>query len=218
MEQKRYQNGKIYKLVNNVDDEIYVGSTCQSLAKRLYWHKLSSVGVKSPIYLHINKVGVENIKIILVEEYSCDSKIQLLARERYWINKLEASLNRNKNPGLLLELGMVQYSRYSCRRWRTKNREYSLEMGRRWHAENKDRSYKTHRKWIIKNKDYSNKYARQYRLRNKERINRKTKCGCSGSYSTTNITNHLRTKKHQEWLKLQEAESDSDSSSEDDSD
>ena len=35
----RHSNGKIYKLVNDVDDEIYVGSTCMPLAKRMHCHK-----------------------------------------------------------------------------------------------------------------------------------------------------------------------------------
>jgi len=30
----RYGNGKVYKLVNYIDGEIYVGSTCLSLSKR----------------------------------------------------------------------------------------------------------------------------------------------------------------------------------------
>lgn len=35
----RYKNGKIYRLVNSVDDEFYVGSTCLPLAKRKSTHK-----------------------------------------------------------------------------------------------------------------------------------------------------------------------------------
>ena len=34
--QSRYQNGKVYKLVNCVDDKIYIGSTCARLSKRFY--------------------------------------------------------------------------------------------------------------------------------------------------------------------------------------
>ena len=38
----RYHNGKIYKLVNTVDDRIYVGSTAMPLSKRLSSHKLDA--------------------------------------------------------------------------------------------------------------------------------------------------------------------------------
>ena len=34
-----FQLGKIYKIVDNTNDDVYVGSTCEpSLAKRLYGH------------------------------------------------------------------------------------------------------------------------------------------------------------------------------------
>jgi hypothetical protein len=34
-----YENGKIYKLVNEVDDEIYIGSTTVRLCNRKSKHK-----------------------------------------------------------------------------------------------------------------------------------------------------------------------------------
>ena len=34
-----YKNGKIYQILNNVNDDIYVGSTCQALSKRMYQHR-----------------------------------------------------------------------------------------------------------------------------------------------------------------------------------
>ena len=41
-----YDNGKIYKLVNNVDDKIYVGSTCNLLRVKTshnFIQKISSI-------------------------------------------------------------------------------------------------------------------------------------------------------------------------------
>ena len=35
----RYDNGKIYRITNNIDNMIYIGSTCLPLRKRLYCHK-----------------------------------------------------------------------------------------------------------------------------------------------------------------------------------
>ena len=34
-----YSKGKIYKLISNHTDDIYIGSTCDLLSKRLYKHK-----------------------------------------------------------------------------------------------------------------------------------------------------------------------------------
>ena len=38
---KNYQNGKIYCIRNYVDDDIYIGSSCQPLSKRMAWHRKS---------------------------------------------------------------------------------------------------------------------------------------------------------------------------------
>lgn len=92
----RYDNGKIYKLVNDVNEEIYVGSTCMPLHKRLYEHKYRAK--KKPemkVYKCLNVVGWESVKIILVEDYPCKSKDELIRRERYWIETLKPSLNKN---------------------------------------------------------------------------------------------------------------------------
>ena len=96
MEVNRYNNGKVYKLVNSVDNRIYVGSTISSLAKRKNEHK--SKARKYPdrhAYAHLNSIGWRNVRIILIETYHCSSKDELCAREQYYINLLNPSLNKN---------------------------------------------------------------------------------------------------------------------------
>jgi len=96
----RYLNGKLYKLVNDVDDEIYVGSTCLDLAKRMYAHRHApcfyKTVKKTPVYQHMERIGKDSIKIILVEMFPCKNKMELEQRERYWIDKLQPSLNKSK--------------------------------------------------------------------------------------------------------------------------
>lgn len=88
-----YANGKIYKLVNNVDAEIYVGSTTNGLARCKAVHK-SIARIKSwRVVIHLNEVGWENVRIVLVEEYPCENRDQLRQREQYWIDELQPSLN-----------------------------------------------------------------------------------------------------------------------------
>ena len=76
-----YQNGKIYKLVSNISDDIYIGSTTYKLSERLYKHKLSSN------LCHSKQMFVNNakIKIILIELYPCSNKMELNMRENYVI-------------------------------------------------------------------------------------------------------------------------------------
>ena len=89
-----YNNGKIYKLVNSVDNEIYIGSTCDSLSKRKYQHK--AMAVKRPnirVYQHLNTIGWENVRIILIESVQAFNKDQLRAREQHYIDLLKPTLN-----------------------------------------------------------------------------------------------------------------------------
>ena len=39
----RYNNGKIYRITNNIDDMIYIGSTCLPLRKRFIATKPNSI-------------------------------------------------------------------------------------------------------------------------------------------------------------------------------
>ena len=90
----RYTNGKIYKLVNNADKEIYVGSTCLPLHKRFYKHK--SDAKRTPdrkVYNHLLGIGWDEVKIILIESFPCENKMELEKRERHYIDQLSPSLN-----------------------------------------------------------------------------------------------------------------------------
>ena len=91
----RYSRAKIYKLVNTVNDKIYVGSTCSLLTKRLYEHKAMAKIKPSHAHRHFNELGWENVRIILVESVNAETKDQLLQREQHYIDLLNPSLNKN---------------------------------------------------------------------------------------------------------------------------
>jgi hypothetical protein len=91
-----YSQGKIYKIVNDEDEEIYVGSTCGSLRLRKAGHK--SMAKRRPnqhVYAHLNEVGWEHVRIILLQQISCANKDELRAAEQHWIDLLHPSLNKN---------------------------------------------------------------------------------------------------------------------------
>jgi group I intron endonuclease len=92
----RYAQGKIYKLVNDVDYKIYVGSTCLALRKRLHYHKTRAKSSPTrQVYAHLSSVGWENVKIVLIEAHPCSNKDELIRHERCWVDELKPSLNRN---------------------------------------------------------------------------------------------------------------------------
>ena len=75
----RYHNGKIYKLVNSVNDKIYIGSTALPLTKRLSTHKADArYKPERRVYTELNTVGWANVRIIQIEEFKCETKNELI--------------------------------------------------------------------------------------------------------------------------------------------
>ena len=84
MENNRYNNSKIYKLVDQVNGYFYIGSTCNPLSKRLYWHKNDAKKQSrqnTKVYKYFNEIGWDNVKIVLIQENYLDNKDQLLREE-----------------------------------------------------------------------------------------------------------------------------------------
>ena len=78
----RYENSKIYKLIDPDSGFYYIGSTCGTLTQRLCRHKCDSK--RQPeikVYKSFNEIGWENVKIILVQELYLVNKNELLRAE-----------------------------------------------------------------------------------------------------------------------------------------
>ena len=86
---------KIYQILNSVTDDVYIGSTTQSLCNRMKEHRSKSKKqiVLSRIYKAIQEHGIENFYIELIEKFPCTTKEELCAREGYHIRKEKSSLN-----------------------------------------------------------------------------------------------------------------------------
>ena len=86
MEHNRYNNGRIYKIVDTVNGYFYIGSTCNPLTKRLSKHKYDSKRQpERSVYKYFNSIKWENVKIILITECYLDNKEQLLREEDNYI-------------------------------------------------------------------------------------------------------------------------------------
>ena len=80
----RYANGKIYMIESLSAGLVYYGSSCDKLSRRLSKHIYTfkhseQKNAASEIFIH------PDYKIILVENYPCNTKEELLARESYYI-------------------------------------------------------------------------------------------------------------------------------------
>ena len=90
----RFSNSKVYKLINSIDNKIYIGSTTQSLCKRLADHKKSAKYNPQFVHKHFNTIGWDTVKIILIETIHCFNKEQLTQREQHFIDEYKPELNK----------------------------------------------------------------------------------------------------------------------------
>ena len=86
-----YSKGKIYKITNDYNNDIYVGSTCDTLAKRYSNHKKDSKKERCQnmnIYKLMNEIGFDRFRIELIENYPCEDRYQLRQKEGYYIRQM----------------------------------------------------------------------------------------------------------------------------------
>lgn len=149
----KYSNAKIYKIVSNINDDVYYGSTVESLSNRLAKHRAAYkhyLAGKSRYITSFKILETNDYDIVLVEKVNCNSKEELHQKERFYIEN-NACVNKVR----------------------------------------------------------PNRTVKEYYNDNKENIqaHRKTpnNCPCGGDFTTTNKSIHLKTSKHQSYIKDQES-------------
>ncbi len=95
----KYSTGKIYKVVNSIDDKIYIGSTTSALYRRMCNHraKARNVSKESIFYTHMRTIGIEHFKIILIKSFPCSNKDELEAEEYNEMLKYDKAILLNDN-------------------------------------------------------------------------------------------------------------------------
>lgn len=97
-----YADGKIYRLVATGTDQVYIGSTCGTLKQRHWHHNYTAAHPESQKPTMACKLYEEGrtVAIQLIEAFPCETRDQLLARERYWLENTPKAINRNTPGGL----------------------------------------------------------------------------------------------------------------------
>ena len=147
--ERNYQNGKIYCIRNNIDDDIYVGSTTQSLSRRMSKHKRDINCKKreaNKLYTKMRELGIEAFYIELVEEVKCDNVEQLRKRE----------------GELIRQMGKLN-TRIECRT----NKEYQKD--------NYDKLFEYRQQYYKDNIEKHTEYNKQYREEHKEELKERHK-------------------------------------------
>jgi len=177
-----YKNGKIYKLVSDFTEKIYIGSTCSPLSKRHYQHiKAFNTGKNRCTSVELLKLGKTRIE--LIEDFACERKEQLYAREGYFI-KLNKDICANK----VIE-------------GRTRNeyindkKEIISQNWKDYYTKNKDKLKEKRILYIAHNKKLIAEQKKKHRAE-------KITCECGDIITLGAKFNHLKTKKHSTFIQL----------------
>jgi group I intron endonuclease len=106
--EKTERIGKIYKVVNTVNDKVYIGSTqLQYLSKRMGHHRENCLKIPNvgKLYPAMIELGIEKFKIVLLETMVFTDKEELKAREYELIkqfNTVENGYNSMYKDGFLI--------------------------------------------------------------------------------------------------------------------
>jgi hypothetical protein len=177
-----YTLGKIYKLhcLLENDDEplVYYGSTTEKyLSSRLAGHIRNYkkyLNGKTNYYTSFKlfeKYKSENVLITLVELYSCNSKAELEAKERYYIESFDCC---NKNiPTRTIKEYWNEYKQLNIDQIKEYKKEY--------YESNNEKIKKKHK---------------EYRQLNIEKLKETYICECGGQYTYTGKLRHNKTTKH----------------------
>ena len=182
--------GIIYKLVStdiNIN-EIYVGSTCNFRTRKSH-HKgkcnnETDKAYNFNVYKYIRaNGGWDAFDMIQLEEVKHDTRQQLHARERYWIEELKATLNKV----IPTQTEVEYYAKY--------------------YKDNKDIIKIKDAEYHQKNKEIINIKHAEYYNKNRENIRQKAKqpydCGCGSKITVESKSRHQKSIKHKNWLSTQ---------------
>ena len=211
----RYETGQIYKIVSPDFKKCYIGSTCEGLKQRMAHHHqsyklyLKGKGHKITSYELFDEFGFENCKIIWIEDYPCNSKKELEAREGYYQQHTECvnRVNLGRTP--------KEYKEYYNRL----NQDKIKQGLKEWYERTKEERRDKYQEYRDNHKPEMKEYNKEYRENNKHKLKQNKKeyyerektiilakeqlkfviceiCNCKIRGNKSKLTRHNKTQKH----------------------
>jgi len=198
---ERYKRGKIYTIRCRYDDSlIYVGSTIDSLAKRMGGHRRTPDHRATSLYKLVEG-DWNNWYIELYENYPCNNKQELERREGQVIREI-ATINKCIAGRTLKEYyldnrdELLEYQK----EYNNNNREKIAERMKEYHRNNREKLLEKKKEYRNNNLDKILEKDNKYYQHNRDQILEKKKekitcnvCGCE--IRKYEIKRHQRTKK-----------------------
>jgi len=157
-----YQNGKVYRIWSLDTEDIYIGSSCDTLSNRFCRHKShykkwkeGDKRIYCSSYILFDKVGVENCKIELIKDFPCNSKTEL--------NREEGKVMRENKDIIVNKIQAGRTKKEYDEEHKQEKKEYYQN-----HKEEKKEYYEHNKKEILEKQ-------KEYREENKEELAEKQK-------------------------------------------
>ena len=155
-----YKKTKIYYIP--IGDERYYGHTTQSLCRRKAGHVFDSKRYPDyKLYKAIANAGMkqDDINLIWVEDYPCETKEQAEARERYYIEKY-ATLN-------------TMIPQRTWKEYYEQNKELIAEKKKEYRKENKERLAEKWKTFYNNNKEKESARKAEFYKQNADKLREK---------------------------------------------
>jgi hypothetical protein len=122
-----YGNGKIYKIISDQTDKIYIGSTTKKyLSQRMDKHRSDYILFSQKQYGHYitayEITKYDDAEIVLLESCPCKNKDELKQRERFYIEKNKGICVNKNIPGRGQKEYMKDYIEKNKRRIKNENK------------------------------------------------------------------------------------------------
>lgn len=191
-----YKNGKIYAIRSYQTDDIYIGSTCSPLAKRLYEHRKFY-----RCYKRGNMHMISVFKMLehpdhyieLLESFPCTNKNELRRRQGELIRSNNC-VNKNKPPiSGRSQDEIKKRSTERVKKWREDNKERFKQREKQYYQDNKERL----KQYYQDNKERVKQYYQQNKEKILQQAKQKIKCDvCDCMILKKSFNRHTKTNKH----------------------
>ena len=185
-----YSNAKIYKIVSDKTDKVYIGSSIQELCKRFNSHMCEYRKWKNGKYHYVTSFEIlqyGDARIELIEEYECKTEEDLLKREGEIMKEYDNRVNK-------VIAGRTR------EQWREANKEKIAERVKEYREANKERIAQYQKEHYEANKERIAQYQKEYDEARKEKRKQKYTCICGSVLQSGAKARHEKTIKHKNYI------------------
>ena len=158
-----YTKGKIYRIYNTITNDIYIGATTQLLCQRMKGHREAckvSKNINIKLYKSFKEHGIQRFYIVLLENFNCNSKEELSAKEGQYIRELRPALNTKIEGRTLKQYYVDNIDKF--KQYKLNNLDKIKEQQKQYYDNNIDKIKEHEKQYYVDNIDKIKARDKQY--------------------------------------------------------